>query len=446
MLLPSRAGKVLATALTCLVALVAGTPAHAAEKALWGPATLPDGTSAFGLYDELGIDTLQLSLNWADAAPVRPATPGDPADPAYRWPSQVDAAAAQAARHGIRLSLLVASTPGWANGDRAPTWRPDRAADFADFLTAATRRYPAVRRWMVWGEPNRDDRFQPNTANGTSGPRAYAVLLDAAYTALKRASRRNIVIGANTWTSGTVKPADFLRWMRLPGGRRPRLDWLGHNPFPFRFPRLAAPPLAGGFRDISDADTLSRDARRTYGRTIPLWLSEYTIQSDRGSSVFATHVTRAVQARYVTAGFQIADALGPAVAGLGWIGLLDEPPAPGSANVGLMTFAGQPKPAFRAMARAPSERLRPAVIAPSSISRARLRSAGLAVTVTPRVTGTVVVELRRGTTVRARTRFSGRAGRRTTARVRGTGVAAGRYVVDVRAPRASTVRRTVAVR
>ncbi len=447
MLSRSRAGRVLRTATLLLAAALAlAAPAHAAEKALWGPPVLPDGSSAFGLYDELGIDTLQFSISWSDVAATRPAAPRDPADPAYRWPADLDAAAAEAARHGIRISLLVANSPPWANGGRPPTFAPAQPGDYADFLAATARRYPLVRRWMIWGEPNRHDRFQPNQLNSALGPRAYARLLDAAYGALKSASRQNIVIGGNTWTSGTVKPPDFLRWLRLPDGRRPRVDWWGHNPFPFRFPKLANPPLRGGFRDISDIDTLSAETRRTFGRRVPLWLSEYTIQSDRGSRVFATFVSRAGQARYLSAAFGIADDLGPAVAGIGWLTLLDEAPAPDSANFGLLSFALERKPAFTAMALAPSERARPVVGVATTIRRAALRTPGLEVFVTPRRGGPIVVELRRGGVLRARVRRTGRVGSRKTVRVRSTNVAAGRYVLSVSAPRAATVRRSVRVR
>ena len=184
-----------------------------------------------------------------------------------------------------------------------------------------------------------------------------------------------------------------------------------------------------------------------YKRLIPLWLSEYTIQSDRGSAVFATYVSRVMQARYLAAAFRIADDLGPAVAGLGWLGLLDEPPAPGSSNTGLMTYALARKPAFAAMYRAPAERLRPVVAMAAVVARARLRGpSGLAVSVTPRSTGPVVVELRRGAAVRARTRLPGRPGRRATARLRSLTATPGRYVVHVRAARAATVRRAVRVR
>jgi len=233
--------------------------------------------------------------------------------------------------------------------------------------------------------------------------------------------------------------------MRLLGGRPPRLDWFGHNPFPYRTPRLAEGPLPGGFRDISDMDTLSEEVRRVYGRRVPLWLSEYTIQSDRGSAVFATFVSRDQQAKYLTAGYGIGDALGPRVAGLGWLALLDEPPAIDSANWGLLTHGLQRKPAFGAMARAPSERLRPTVRVANTVSRVTLRRRGLALRVTPRAAGHVTAKLQARGRVHARGRVTGSAGRRRTLWLRAS-LRPGRYTVDVRAARGATVRRSLRVR
>ena len=432
---------------SALAILASGAPAHAAEKALWGPATLPNGQSAFSLYEELGIDTLQVTITWAAVAPTRPTAPTSPDDPAYRWAPDLDLAAREAAARNIGLSLLVAGTPPWANGGQSTVHAPLDPQDFADFLTAAARRYPNVRRWMIWGEPNRDDRFQPNAADDPAGPRAYALLLDAAYAALKAQSPANKVIGGNTWTSGTVKPPDFLRFMRLPGGRPPRLDWFGHNPFPFRRPDLDDTPLAGGFRDISDTDTLSGEVRKAYGRRVPLWLSEYTIQSDHGSQVFETFVSRELQARYLTAGYRIGDDLGAAVAGVGWLALLDEPPSPTSANYGLLTHALERKPAFAAMVAAPSMRLRPAVRAARSASRRMLRGRGLAVRVEPRRSGKVTVELRKGSRLRVRARVRVTVGRARTVRLRSRSFAGrGQHTLKVRMARSATVSRFVDIR
>jgi hypothetical protein len=338
--------------LTAIMASFAAAtvPAAPMEKAIWGPLRLPDGSSAFPLYRRLGVDTFQIQLDFATTAPEPPADPEDPEDPAYRWPAELDEAIEQAGRRGIEVALLVTRTPGWANGGRGPTWapRPDR---FGDFVVAAARRYPAVRRWMIWGEPNRSDRFRAAGPNPATAPRVYARVLDAAYAGLKRVSRRNTVIGGMTWTGGELKPVRFLRGLRLPGGRRPRLDWYGHNPFPIRYPRLSAGPVAGGWRDISDVDLLAREVARAFPGTPRLWLSEFTIQSDQGSSIFELHVTRGQQARWLAAAYRLASRH-PLVAGLGWIGLLDQPPGPISSHWGLMTYDGRPKPSLDAYRRA----------------------------------------------------------------------------------------------
>ena len=327
-----------------------GSGGSGVEKLIWGPARLPDGSSAFPTYDELGVDVYQIQLRWPAVARTRPASPKDPADPAYRWPADLEYAISQAKEHGIDVAVLVTHSPPWANGGRGHLWAPD-PSDFAQFLTAASRRYPTVHRWMIWGEPNRADRFLPNEANSPIGPRTYAPLLDAAYGALKAGSPDNIVIGGDTFTGGEVKPPQFIEWMKLPSGQPPRLDWYGHNPYPFRFPNIRARPVRGGWRDLSDLDTLSDEVDRAYrsrGETPRLWLSEFTVQSDHTSSVFKAFVTQPAQARWLTAGYNTAAEV-PQVEGLGWFTLLDQPGGALAAHWGLLTSDGKTKkPAFRA--------------------------------------------------------------------------------------------------
>ena len=158
-------------------------------------------------------------------------------------------------------------TPAWANGGRASDWAPTNAADYGDFLTAAAHRYPSVHLWMIWGEPNRGGNFEPMPANSKVGPRRYALILNAGYHALKSVSKINLVIGGDTWSFGTVEPAKFVQWMRLPSGKPPPLDYYGHNPFSARFPDLKKPPYYPGGRDINDIDTLhTRLTRFTIAR------------------------------------------------------------------------------------------------------------------------------------------------------------------------------------
>jgi hypothetical protein len=360
-LLALAAAAVLAllTLTACASASPAAGPeqAHAAarapvEKAIWGPVTLTDGSSAFPIYRELRVDVLQMQLDWAQTAPTRPADPANPDDPAYRWPRTVDTAVAGGAENGIQIALMVRGTPGWANGGREPRWAPGDPADYAAFVTAAAKRYSGVRRWMIWGEPTREGNFEPMPANSPVGPRRYALLLDAAYGALKAVSPRNIVIGGMTWTLGLVPPPSFVKWMRLPNGKPPRLDWYGHNPFtvPSRFPKLREKPYYKGLRDLNDIDTLHREVKRAYrGRRAPkLWLSEFTMPSDRRTRAYEYFVSRKRQAQWITAAFRMVNRT-DYVAGLGWFDLQDEDPAdPAGLTTGLITHTGEHKPAFSA--------------------------------------------------------------------------------------------------
>jgi hypothetical protein len=125
----------------------------------------------------------------------------------------------------------------------------------------------------------------------------------------------------------------------------------GHNPYTHRFPAIKGPPPADGYRDISDSDTLYAELRRYWPNDPKLWLSEFSISSDRPTRAFNFFVSRAEQAVWLTAAYEIARK--PYVAGLGWFNLLDEPPdvANGLTN-GLMTYDAKRKPAYAAHRKA----------------------------------------------------------------------------------------------
>ena len=177
------------------VLLVTGATASAAterraapaEKAIWGATTLGDGTSAFPVYKELGVDVFEVQLDWATTAPERPADPGNPDDPAYRWPRALDDAVAQATAENIQVAVMVAARRRGPTAARRPDWTPNNPTDYGDFLVAASRRYAPVRRWMIWGEPTRQGSYQPMPFNKKRRP---AVLREAARRRLRRAEVR----------------------------------------------------------------------------------------------------------------------------------------------------------------------------------------------------------------------------------------------------------------
>ena len=327
--------------------------APASLKSMWGANELPNGRSAFPMYERLGVDVLQRQLAWSQVATSRPADPRDPDDPAYRWPADLERAVRQARRHDMRIGLLVKQTPGWANGGAPVTQAPDDPGDYADFLVAVSRRYPRVRHWMIWGEPSRRANWTPLPSNSPEGPQAYARLLDRAYGALKAHNRRNIVIGAMTYTIGeAMMPPDWVRWMKLPDGRPPRMDWWGHNAFVVRKPDLAQRPYYPGLRDFSDLDTFRGEIRRAYrGRPTPkFWISEFAVSSDRANRAFSFYVSRRAQAAWLRAAYRIAHRT-PWIAGVGWYKLTDDPGERGI-TTGLLDTRGKAKPAYYAYKRA----------------------------------------------------------------------------------------------
>jgi hypothetical protein len=355
-----RLGSLVSAAVAAAI-LCGAAPAEAApslKKAIWGPARV-DGRSQFPIYRDLGVGIYQAKLNWSDIAPIRPARPTDPADPAYLWPRELRFVVREARRNHIRVALQIIFSPSWANGGRNREWAP-RPRAFAQFATAAARRYPSVRHWLVWGEPNAQRNFMPLPYQRPTGPRLYSRILDAGYGALKRVRRRNLVIGGNTFTSGDVRPRKFIKSMRLPNGRPPRMDLYGHNPFTTRRPALWRPYVGYGFADYSDLDTLAgwvdHYLGRARGRPIKLFISEFTVPSDHANDTFNFHVSRRTQAAWLGAALRIARRW-PRIYTFGWFTLYDEPPtnpggAPGNeVNWGLLDWRGRPKPSYRAFER-----------------------------------------------------------------------------------------------
>jgi hypothetical protein len=343
-------------------ALVVCAPAsaHKLERGFWGPAAI-DGVSQFPHYDQLGVTIYQTTLAWATIAPTRPADPKNPADPAYNWPAGLDGIIAEAGAYEIDVLLMLVTAPPWANGGRSREYAPNSSSDFADFARAAARRYRTVRRWMIWGEPSRSPNFKPliPQPRGTAitraqarAPRRYARLLDAAYGQLKAQHPSNLVIGGNTFTTGHIRPADWVRNLRLDSGRMARMDLYGHNPFSFRDPNLRNRESSSV--DLSDLDWFSklvqRKLARPRGKRIRLFLSEFTMPTapDREFNLF---VSPKVQANWITKAFRIAHTVGADT--LGWIHLRDEPPN-GDARVvngGLLTHDGVRKPGYYAFTR-----------------------------------------------------------------------------------------------
>jgi hypothetical protein len=259
---------------------------------LGGPGTFEERLEQ---VKKLGVDVVRINVRWDSVAAAKPVKPTNHLDPAYSWDAP-DALLLGLRRHGIAPVVTLVGTPRWANGGRAPNWAPTSPNALANFASATAKRYPWVRRWLVWNEPNKYWQLKPTS------PRTYTrVLLNPAYVQLKRANRNNLVGGGVTAPrggGGSVSPVDWIQGMRANGAR---FDAYAHHPYPAS--RRETPTTGGctarGCENITMAnlELLLSSVERSWGTGKRIWLTEYGYQTNPPDRAFG--VSPALQARYL---------------------------------------------------------------------------------------------------------------------------------------------------
>ena len=144
-------------------------------------------------------------------------------------------------------------------------------------------------------------------------------ILDDAYVALKEVDPTNIVIGGNTFSGGDIKPLAYIKAMRLPNGKPPRMDLYGHNPFGYRRPDLSKDQInpRSGIADFCDLDVVALTSTATYrgpaatSSKLRLFLSEYFVPTDHPNWEFNYWVRRKTAANWLAAALQDHPQLAP---------------------------------------------------------------------------------------------------------------------------------------
>lgn len=272
-----------------------------------------DGDSGYAILDDLGAQVLRLNLYWYEVAKSRPQRPTDPGDPAYDW-SLYDRALASAGRHGIEVLLSVFGTPGWANGGRAFQYAPRSFADLRAFATAAARRYPQVRLWMAWNEPNAPNFLKPQSARRGgrwffSSPATYARICNAVVDGVNAAHAGDTVACGGLNPRGklrpnglrdSVAPVLFLKQMKQAGARP---EVIAHHPYA-PSPRISPTARIHSKTTVTlgNLDTLIAAVDRLYGRRMRIWITEYGYQTNPPDRLFG--VSWARQASWMRIAFE----------------------------------------------------------------------------------------------------------------------------------------------
>ena len=307
----------------------------------WGPAPFTGELEArLTLLDTLGVKMVRFTLVWREIAPTEPTDPTNPNDPAYDWHA-FDPVMKGLHAHHITALVTIWGSPAWANGGHGQNFMPTRG--FGNFAYAAARRYPWVRLWTAWNEPNLRVFAAPVS------PSLYVRhVLNPAWAALHRANRANRVAGGVTSprrTPSGMSPVTFAEGMRR---AHARLDAYAANPHPvsrnetpFGDPCRTCQTLT-----MARLGKIRKLVTRLWGARTPLWLTEYAYETNPPQQ--ARGIPWARQALFVgQSALRVWQQ--PNTTLLIWFLVRDEPRVAGWQS-GLFTTTGVPKPARAAFA------------------------------------------------------------------------------------------------
>jgi hypothetical protein len=270
------------TALLAVLACVSATSAPASSKVRYGiqdDARLEFGPGTLGqrlaTFRRLGVPLVRFTLHWNQVATRRPKKPASPRDRAYDW-RRPDRVLRGLRRYGLTPVLTLVGTPAWANGKRPPNFAPPHPRDFRAFAHAVARRYPWVRYWLIWNEPNKRLWLRPTRA-------AIYVqhLLNPGYEGIHAVLPRARVSGGVTAPRGGLGGVAPVTWLHGMAIAHAKLDAYAHHPYPLR---PTETPSSGGCRNcppitMATLPKLLILVRRYFGPK-PVWLTEYGYQTN----------------------------------------------------------------------------------------------------------------------------------------------------------------------
>jgi hypothetical protein len=279
----TRARRLALFVLPLVVAACVGTASAHASKGIrygiqddawlqYGPGMLDRRLTTFA---RLGVPLVRFTLHWDQIAARRPKNAASPRDPAYDW-RRADRILRGLRRHGLIPVLTLLGTPRWANGGRPPNFAPTRTRYFRAFARAAARRYPWVRYWLIWNEPNKPLWLRPTRAV------IYVQhLLNPGYEAIHSVIRDARVGGGVTAPRGGLGGVAPVTWLRGMARAHAKLDAYAHHPYPLR---PTETPSGGGCRfcptiTMATLPKLLILVRRYFGPK-PVWLTEYGYQTN----------------------------------------------------------------------------------------------------------------------------------------------------------------------
>jgi hypothetical protein len=247
----------------------------------FGPGTLDQRLDRL---DALGVKLVRLNVMWSEVEANRGV---------FDWTGYDPVVNGLRSRR-IEVMLTLYTTPPWANGGRPINWAPTSGATFAAFARRAAQRYPFVRRWLIWNEPNQRRWLRP------TDPKTYVkVLLNPAYAAIHRVRPNALVAGGVTAPRAATGGVSPVAWIDGMAAAHAKLDAYAHNPYSLN---KAETPFTGGCQhcDTLTMATVGRLVARVgkaFGPAKRIWLTEFGYQTNPPDPYLG--VSRAKQTRFI---------------------------------------------------------------------------------------------------------------------------------------------------
>jgi hypothetical protein len=291
---------------------------------------------------QAGVRVLRVSFGWDDLEPERDRYDFSPVDQVLR----------AAAEQGVRLIPYVCYTPPWlapkgAQPNEVYRSPPTEVGEFEQLMELLAARYRGrFASWELWNEPD-------NREYWLGSPAEYAALLAAGSRGVKRGDpSARVVLG------GIAGHLEFLEELLAKHDVARVVDVVNLHSY---YETWNPEPLEA----LSDYLTRAAELVRAHGEGEPLWLAEVGYSSFRRGNFVSSWTTARFDFEH-TAAFQAAAllrvvALARTVAEVeqvAWYELRDLPPGTevigdqNNRHLGVLDAAGQPKPAFHALARA----------------------------------------------------------------------------------------------
>jgi len=249
----------------------------------YGSGTLSDRLDRL---QDLGVDIVRVTLDWRATEPTAGTEDWSTIDPIVQGLHE----------RNIAVLLTLYGSPAWANGGRAENVAPSNGTAFAAFAATVAKRYPFVKKWEIWNEPNQRRWLQPTS------PAVYTrVLLNPAYAAIHRVSPGSQVAGGATaprGSTGGVSPLAWISGMKAAGAH---LDAYAHHPYPLA---PGETPTSGGCGHcttvtMATINRLLTAVKRSFGSSTRIWLTEYGYQTNPPDRLLG--VSYGAQAQYLAA-------------------------------------------------------------------------------------------------------------------------------------------------